>query len=144
MYLDTTTIIKLLVPEPDSPLIDKRASGEPLSSSELAWVEVFSALLHKEREKSIAPEDRYNAWMTFCEWVDSRQIVLRPLDTTVIRKARHVMDVCYPEVRLRALDAIHTAACDLSQDFPLCTTDKRMRDAAAMLRIPVFPNEQNA
>jgi hypothetical protein len=40
---------------------------------------------------------------------------------------------------LRTLDAIHTAACDLSQDFPHCTTDKRMREAAVVLGIPVFP-----
>ena len=45
---------------------------------------------------------------------------------------------------LRTLDAIHTAACDLSQDFPLCTTDRRMRDAAKALHIPIFPEGENA
>ena len=46
-------------------------------------------------------------------------------------------------VPLRTLDAIHTAACDLSQDFPFCTTDKRMRDAAHVLGIPVFPADES-
>jgi predicted nucleic acid-binding protein len=42
-------------------------------------------------------------------------------------------------VPLRTLDALHIAACDLSQDFPLCTTDARMRAAAERFGIPVFP-----
>jgi len=142
MYLDTTVILKLLVPEADSALFDQRLSGQPLSTSELAWTEVFSALLHKERVKAIGRNDRLNAWTTFCEWVDSKQIVLHPLNFAVLKKARHVMDRCHPEAPLRALDAIHTAACDLSQDFPLCTTDRRMREAAAALGIPVFPEAE--
>jgi len=47
-------------------------------------------------------------------------------------------------VPLRTLDAIHTAACDLAQDFPLCTTDRRMRDAAGLLGIPLFPADDSA
>jgi len=43
---------------------------------------------------------------------------------------------------MKALEAIHTAACDLSQDFPLCTNDNRMRDAAIVLGIPVFPETE--
>lgn len=61
-----------------------------------------------------------------------------------VRKARQVRELCHPEVPLRALDALHVAACDLSQDFPLCATDPRMRDAAKMLGIPVFPEEAAA
>jgi predicted nucleic acid-binding protein len=139
MYLDTSVIIKLLVREADSAVFDKYVSGKPLTTSELAWTEVFSALLHKERARQIGRDDRLNAWTTFCQWVDSEQIALHPLDGTVLKKARHVMDHCHPDVPLRALDAIHTASCDLSQDFPLCTTDRRMRDAAGVLGIPVFP-----
>lgn len=66
----------------------------------------------------------------------------RPLTSAVLRKANGVLERCHPQVSLRTLDAIHTAACDLSQDFPLCTTDKRMRDAANVLGIPIFPADE--
>ena len=144
MYLDTSVILKLLVREADSALFDQRVSGHRLSTSELAWVEVFSALLHKERAKVISKNDRLNAWTTFCQWVDSKQIDLQPLNSAVLKKARQIMDLCHPAVPLRALDAIHTAACDLSQDFPLCTTDRRMREAAGVLGIPLFPADDSA
>ena len=67
-----------------------------------------------------------------------------PISSVLLKKANHVLERCHPAVPLRTLDAIHTAACDLSQDFPLCTTDKRMRDAAGVLGIPVFPANESS
>jgi predicted nucleic acid-binding protein len=139
MYLDTSIIIKLLVREADSAFFDEHLAGKALSSSELAWTEVFSALQFKERNRQISAKDRAEAWKSFSGWVESEQIKLHPLTSVVLKKANNVLGKCHPTVPLRALDAIHTAACDLSQDFPLCTTDRRMRDAAGVLGIPVFP-----
>jgi predicted nucleic acid-binding protein len=65
------------------------------------------------------------------------------MENTVLKKANHIIELCHPEVPLRTLDAIHAATCDLAQDFPLCTTDRRMRDAAKKLGIPVFPEALN-
>lgn len=139
MYLDTAIIIKLLVAEPDSEFFQDAVDGELLSSSELALTEVWSALLAKERNKKITAHQRVKAWRVFNERVQSKQILLHPLNSIVLKKANRVLEQCHPAVALRALDAIHTAACDLSQDFPLCTTDRRMREAAAVLGIPLFP-----
>jgi predicted nucleic acid-binding protein len=142
MYLDTSIIVKLLVDEPDTEFFQKALQGEFLSTSELAVTEIWSALLAKERKKSITPRDRMSAWRVFNERVQSKQIVLHPLNGVVLKKANQVLERCHPGVPLRTLDAIHTAACDLSQDFPLCTNDNRMRDAAVMLGIPVFPESE--
>lgn len=139
MYLDTSIIIKLLVSEQDSEFFQDALEGEFLSSSELALTEVWSALLAKERSNRISSTQRKAAWQVFQGHLTSRLIVLHPLDSMVLQKANRILQTCHPAVPLRSLDAIHTAACDLSQDFPLCTTDKRMRDAAAILHIPVFP-----
>ena len=139
MYLDTSIMIKLLVREVDSAFFNAQLAGKPLSSSELMWTEVLSALQHKERTQQIAAADRDRAWQLFQTWVESQQIVLHPLNGIVMKKAARVLEQCHPAVPLRTLDAIHTAACELSQDFPLCTTDRRMRDAASVLQIPVFP-----
>jgi predicted nucleic acid-binding protein len=139
MYLDTAIIVKLLVLEPDSEFFQDALGGKLLSSSELALTEVWSALLAKERHKLISGKQRAQAWQVFNERMQARQFLLHPLNSVVLKKATRVLEQCHPAVPLRTLDAIHTAACDLSQDFPLCTTDRRMRDAAEVLGIPVFP-----
>ncbi len=139
MYLDTAIIIKLLVAEPDTEFFQSALENELLSSSELAMTEVWSALLAKERKKLITAQQRVEAWRVFTERVQSKQFRLHPLNSIVLKKANQILEQCHPAVALRTLDAIHTAACDLSQDFPLCTTDRRMRDAAGVLGIPVFP-----
>jgi predicted nucleic acid-binding protein len=142
MYLDTAIIVKLLVDEPDTDFFQDALTGVLLSSSELAFTEVRAALLAKERNKLISAKQREAAWRVFNDRVQARDIDLHPLNELVLRKANHILDRCYPKVPLRTLDAIHTAACDLSQDFPLCSTDKRMRDAAGLLDIPVFPEAE--
>jgi predicted nucleic acid-binding protein len=139
MYLDTAILIKLLVIEPDTDFFQEALTGALLSSSELAFTEVWSALLAKERNQHITGRQRAAAWRVFNEWVREKQLFLHPLNGVVLKKANHILEQCHPAVPLRTLDAIHTAACDLSQDFPLCTTDRRMRDAASVLSIPVFP-----
>ena len=101
--------------------------------------EVWLELLAKERKELITSRQRQAAWNVFNERVRERESNLHSLNSVVLKKANHVLERCHPAVPLRTLDAIHTAACDLSQDFPLCTTGKRMRDVAAVLGIPVFP-----
>lgn len=144
MYLDSAIIVKLLVDEFDSDFFQDALGGVLLSSSELAFTEVRAALLTKERNKLISAKQRDAAWKVFNDRVQARDIDLHPLNGLLLRKANYILGQCYPKVPLRTLDAIHTAACDLSQDFPLCATDKRMREAASVLGIPVFPEEQRA
>ena len=143
MYLDSSIIVKLLVDEPETKALVTALVGQALSSCELAIPEVRSALFGKEREKRISKAQREAAWRLFLERVRSEEIELYPLSSTTLSKAAQVMERCHPTVRLRTLDAIHTAACDLSQDFPLCTTDKRMREAAGVLSIPIFPADES-
>ena len=144
MFLDTAIIVKLLVTEADSAFFQEALSGQPLSASELSLTETWSTLLAKERKGVISAKQRAVAWRVFRERVESEEILLHPLTSAVLRRANHVLERCHPAVALRTLDAIHTAACDLSQDFPLCTTDKRMREAAVVLGIPLFPETETS
>ena len=139
MFLDTSIIVKLLVKEADSDFYQDALADVRLTASELAATETWSTLLFKERQKEISKAQRAAAWRVFRDRVESKEILLHPLTSAVLRKANHILERCHPAVPLRTLDAIHTAACDLSQDFPLCTADKRMRDAAGVLGIPIFP-----
>ncbi len=139
MYLDSCILAKLLVAEPDSDFFVASLEGEALVTSELAPTEVFSALLARERTGQISSADRRRAWKEFQARLESGEIRLEPLDSTVLRKAVHLLDRCHPNVPLRTLDALHLATADLCHDFPLTTTDGRMRDAAKLLGFQLFP-----
>ncbi len=138
MYLDTSVIIKLLVPEGDTEYYANLVEGEDLHSSDLAFTEVFSALCGQERGGHLRPENRKTAWSVFTSWVLDGQLVLHDFQPSVFPKAQQMISLCHPAVGLHALDALHLAICDLHQDFPLVTNDQRMLAAAARLGIPTL------
>jgi uncharacterized protein len=139
MYLDTGILVKLLAPEPETAFFERELRGHSMATSELALVEVKSALFAKERGKLISREQRLRAEAKFAEMIEREILELRNLNTPVLRKATQVIQACHPDVPLRALDALHVATCDLTQEFPLCTTDARMHAAAQKIHVPVFP-----
>jgi predicted nucleic acid-binding protein len=139
MYIDSAIIVKLLVKEELSDFFQDSLAEIVLHTSELSLVEVGSALLSKVRSKSISEKQRLVARQIFQHKLADEQIVILPLDSPVYSKARSLIEFCHPAVALRTLDAIHLAACDISQEFPLCATDSRMRAAATKLGIPLFP-----
>lgn len=142
MYLDSCILVKLFVAEPDSDFFIESLEGKSLTTSELAYTEVFSALLARERAGKISSADRRCAWKEFQDRIEVKEIRIESLNSVVLRKANQMLDQCHPEVLLRTLDALHLATVDLSQDFPLATTDVRLRDAAEIIGVPVFPPAQ--
>jgi predicted nucleic acid-binding protein len=139
MYLDACIIVKLLVVEPDSEFFIRSLEGQPLVTSELALAEVFSALLARERNRKISAADRRRAWREFEARIEMKEIRVETLNSIGLRKATHLLERCHPKVPLRTLDAIHLAAADLCHDFPLVTTDRRLRAAATLLGFSLFP-----
>ena|SRR5690349_11631986 len=134
MYLDTAILVKLFVAEPDSEFFGRLVDGQPVCSSAIAYTEFWSALLGKERVQAINAEQRQRAWLAFRRNVEDEAIYLIPVSEATLKKANHILDQCHPRVALRSLDAVHLATCDQTQDWPLCTTDVRMRQAAELLR----------
>ena len=139
MYLDTGILVKLLTPERETAWFERELRGYPLGTSELAMVEVKSALLSKERAGLITAAQRKKAEAKFDELVETKIVELVSLNSRVLRKAVQVLGATHPAVPLRSLDALHIASCDLAQEFPLCTTDARMHAAARAVHVPVFP-----
>jgi predicted nucleic acid-binding protein len=137
MYLDTAILLKLFVREPDSEFFGKLVNGQSISSSALALTEIFSALLGKERAGSITSTQRQRAWSAFHYNVDEELIELTPISPSILRRANRILERCHPSVPLRSLDALHLATCDQLQDWPLYTTDKRMRQAADVMGFPL-------
>ena len=139
MYLDSAIIVKLLVREHDSELFNTALSGQVLDSSELCLTEVCSALLSKERAGSITARERQRCMLRFEEMVADEELRLFPLDTRALERACAILEACHPKVALRTLDALHVATCDLHRCGALCTTDNRMRSAAAQIAMKLFP-----
>jgi predicted nucleic acid-binding protein len=139
MYLDSAIIVKLLVREHDSAFFDTALSGHVLDSSELCLTEVCSALLSKERAGSITAQERQRAMVRFEEMVADEELRLFPLDTRALQRACAILEACHSKVALRTLDALHVATCDLHRCGAFCTTDNRMRSAAAQIAMKLFP-----
>ncbi len=137
MYLDSCVLAKLFVTEPDSEACAAKVSGSVIVSSELAYGEVFSTLLRKERDKEISTQQREVLWAEFERQLREESIYLAVLDGAIARKAKDVMLEVHPHVPLRTLDAIHLATYLSVLTGPLFTKDKRMRNAARMLEIPL-------
>jgi predicted nucleic acid-binding protein len=138
MYLDTGILVKLLTPEPETTFFERELRGHSMATSELALVEVKSALFSKERAKVISREQRLRAEAKFAEMIETEILELLNLNNRALQKALQIIKACHPKVPLRSLDALHVATCDLAQEFPLCTTDARMHAAAQAMHIPVF------
>ncbi len=140
MYLDTAILVKLFAREKDSEFFGKLTDGENISSSVLSYTELYSALLRKERNGELKTAARHAAWESFEKSIEQERIHLAPFGPALFKKANRIMDHCNPKVALRSLDALHLATCDQLQDWPLCTTDVRMRQAAELLRFPLTEN----
>src|SRR5688572_28348770 len=109
MYLDTSVVVKLYTREPDSVECEKLVSGQSIVSSELLYAELWSALLGKERQGQITPEDRQRVWEIFEAHLLDDVIELVEIDGVVVREAAEIMARVHPQVPLRTLDAIHLA-----------------------------------
>jgi predicted nucleic acid-binding protein len=139
MYLDSCILVKLFVRDADSEFYGKMLDGKIVSSSVLAYTEVWSAFLRQEREGAINAEQRRRAWLSFDRNVVEECIELLPMGPAIFKRANRIMERCHPKIPLRSLDALHLATSDQAQDWPLSTADKRMRDAAALLGFPLTP-----
>ncbi|MDE3067417.1 MAG: type II toxin-antitoxin system VapC family toxin [Verrucomicrobiota bacterium] len=134
-------LVKLLTPESETAFFDRELQGQPLTTSELALVEVRTALCGKERAARVTAAQRERAEAKFAEMIAEGILQLFELNHRTLRKAAQIVQHCRPAVPLRALDALHLAACDMAQEFPLCTTDARMHDGARLIAVPVFPEK---
>ena len=139
MYLDSSIIVKLLVREPESEWFGKNLIGHRFMTSELALVEVCSALLSRERGGHITSRERIAAAGKFFLMIESEFIRLLPLERAALDRASAIQHACHPHIPLKTLDALHVATCDLNHCSALSTTDARMRAACGQFAIALLP-----
>src|SRR5580658_236685 len=104
MYLDTGILVKLLTPEPETAWFERELRGHAMTTSELALVEIKSALCAKERGKIITRDQRLRAEAKLSELMRQEILQCVNLDGVTLKKAAQVIEGCHPDVPLRALD----------------------------------------
>lgn len=123
LYLDSSAIVKLVAPEPESPDLVQAISADPeVVSSAVAWTEVVRAVRRAGGRVSRA-EEVLGA------------IALVPIDDGILRGAADLT----PKA-LRTLDAIHLATVlSLGGDVAsLITYDARLARAASSNHLHVL------
>jgi predicted nucleic acid-binding protein len=137
MYLDTSVLVKLYTREPDSAECEKVVDGHRIVCSELLYAELWSALLAKERNGVLSPDNRQRVWELFEMHLMNEVVELIELDGVVVREAAEIMAQVHPHVPLRTLDALHLATFANIDAGPLFTNDRQMINAARLLAFPL-------
>ena len=126
LYLDSSAIVKLVLPEPETAALVARLRDDPeVISSVLARIEVLRALKRIKATPAV--------WRQAERVLD--RIALVRIDDAVVDSAAD-MD----PAELRSLDAVHLAtALGIGERLAgLVTYDSRLRDAADRASLPVL------
>jgi predicted nucleic acid-binding protein len=141
-YWDTSTLLKLYVPEPDSAQFAAHVTTSVIYSSELARWELMRAIIRKEMEQAIPALSAETVFAKFRSDVKAGRVILLPVDGAVETHFRSMVLQLHrrqPAVRIRTADAMHLATAMLLPATELVTTDSQMRDGAKALGLKLFP-----
>ena len=130
IYLDSSALAKLYVPEPESDALDAFLRGRrDLLISELAITEVLSAIARRRREGLLTPVQASEIRDAVLS--DANSGSLRRLDLTpVVHREAERLLFQLDSAALRTPDALHIALALLSAATHVVTYDARMRSAA--------------
>jgi len=126
LYLDSSAILKIIVPEPESKVLFELLRDWPVRvSSELAWAEVLRAL---RRADATVPQFRRGQKVL-------DRIGWMPVDSRILKDA-----ALLKPASMRSLDAIHLAtARSLGGELAaLVTYDVRLSAAASGAKLKVW------
>ncbi len=136
IYLDSSALAKLYVPEPESDTLEAFFQGRrDLMISELAITEVLSAVARRRREGMITPHQALEIRDALLADADSGSFHRLDMSPVVHRQAERLL-FHIESVALRTLDALHLAAALLGSATHVVTYDARMR--AASLQAGLF------
>jgi predicted nucleic acid-binding protein len=143
-YWDTSTLVKLYAQEPDSLAFEDFSLDSPDSpvTSRIALYEARATFRRKESEAILQTGTAETLYRELEQDVAAGEVRLIELGTDVEREYGQVLKLCYeqtPPLLLRTLDALHLASVRVAGETELVATDKRMRDAAKLLGLSLFP-----
>jgi predicted nucleic acid-binding protein len=130
IYLDSSALAKLYVPETESEKLDSFLRGRrDLMISELAITEVLSAIARRKREGVLSVDQASEIRSAVLEDAESGSFDRLDLNPTVHREAERLL-LGIDSISLRTLDALHVALALSGSATHVLTFDLRMRAAA--------------
>jgi hypothetical protein len=134
LYLDTSALAALYIPEPLSDVVARVVGAKPPAISVLTEIEFSSAVARRVREKSISAADASEVLETFDAHIAERRYRHLPVAAQTFAEARRLLRSGLAPIP--TLDAMHLALCALHRE-PLCTCDRQLARAAARFGVKV-------
>jgi uncharacterized protein len=142
-YWDTSTLSKLYLAEPDSvDFVRKAANDSVMVTAKLTLYEMRRVAFRKENDGVIQPGTAEMVLTQLIRDIAAGHVRLIEIQPRVEDEFNAVMAACYrhvPPVPIRTLDALHIASARADGQSELVATDKRMREAAKLFGLSLFP-----
>lgn len=146
-YWDTSCLIKLYTPEPDSDLFREHiVAGSDCITCDITPLEFWATVRRKETEGVLASGEARKVQTALEADILSDAIVMIACDSTVRTRFHLIVNHCHsldPPIFIRTNDALHLAAAQCARETEIVATDKRLRQAALALGHTVFPHPQD-
>lgn len=143
-YWDSSALIKLYVKEADSLIVEHFATSSESApiTSRLAFYEIRTVLERKQLEGALIVGAAQSLYRRLVEDAASGSIRVVEFSPDLAMNFEKVVSRCFqniPPVFIRSLDGIHLASAIVSGETEFVATDKRLREAAQVLGLSVFP-----
>ena len=136
-YWDTSCLIKLYTPEPDSALFRARLAIEASClTADIAPLEFWATVRRKETEGVLAPGEAQTVFDSLESDLAAGEITLVPSDTAVRLEFHAIVEQCHaqqPPIFIRTNDALHPAAARCSGETKFVATHKRLGTESLVL-----------
>lgn len=109
---------------------------------DVAPLEFWNTVRRKEAEGTLAPGEAQKVHDELVADIQAGLILIQFCDREVEREFHDLVDRCFaatPPVQIRTNDALHLAAAKVAGETEIVATDKRMREAALLIGLTVFP-----
>ncbi|HEU5361500.1 MAG TPA: type II toxin-antitoxin system VapC family toxin [Candidatus Deferrimicrobiaceae bacterium] len=137
VYFDTSALAKWYLNEELSDEVERYIQEHgPVAISDLTAVEMRSLLSRRRREREIDIKTETRAFAVFEEDVRRGFLIRNPLPATLAAGAVNLI-ASFPDLPLRALDAMHLVAAQEIGAGVLATSDRVMAEAAEALGLAV-------
>jgi uncharacterized protein len=137
LYLDTSSLVKLYVPEKETAAVQRLVdAAEVIASSSLAYVEARAAFARKRRERGVSARDYRDLVQDFDQ--DWEKYLIVDVSDALVKLAARLAE----KHALRGYDAVHLAAAVMLRkegDRPVSFScfDARLSRAARRERLKI-------
>jgi predicted nucleic acid-binding protein len=143
-YWDTSCILPLYIPEPQSAELSELAGSqtEPLISSQILGFEFLFAVHARAARKEVPASFASKVQRKFLSDLDAGRFLLVPLGEEMLKQLVQITTGLAkrpPVLEMRTLDGIHLVTAQKLGSEEVVTNDKRMRKAAQALGMGVLP-----